>query len=209
MEVQIELWDFLKIEKKYSEETELKKLAEGSPKALENIYEQYSTSVFRAAYRYLRKKDITQDLVQEVFVKVWENRQQFVTVDNFRAYLLTISKNLALKYLKEIAKEETAKNEWREFITVETEENKNTSDHKKQLYQDVKEAVSLLPEQQQKVFRMAKFEGLSYKSISEHLHISPNTVRNHMVSANRFIRDHMENKSIIISFAVLTILIFS
>lgn len=206
--MRIDLQNFLNTEKKYTEETELKKLAEGSPKALEIIYEQYSVPVFRVAFRYLRKYDLTNDLVQEVFVTVWENRQQIATVDNFRAYLLTISKNLALKYLKEIAKEEAVKNEWRELITVETEENKNTSDHKEQLYQDVKEAVCLLPEQRQKVFRMAKFEGLSYKSISEHLNISPNTVRNHMVSANRFIRNHVENKSIVTSFAALIILLF-
>lgn len=190
----------------YSEETELKKLAGGSPEALENIYEFYSASLFRVVNRYLRNRDTTEDLVQEVFLMVWENRDAFAVVDNFQAYLITVSKNLALKYLKEIAKEEEAKKEWGKLVTEEIGSDKNTVEHQKELYQHILDAVSLLPEQRQKVYRMAKFEGLSYLSIAEHLDISPNTVRNHMVSANRFIRSYLNKNSVVITFSTLTAL---
>ena len=207
MKEQIDLPEFLDTDNTYSEEAELKKLADGSPKALEHIYTCYSPSVFRAALRYVRDEDVAKDLVQEVFLKVWENRHSVAAAGNVQAYLITIGKNLALKYLKEIAKEETANEEWGKRITEEIGGNAEADEHQKELYQHIREAVALLPEQRQKVFQMAKFEGLSYASIAEHLGISPNTVRNHMVSANRFIRNYVESKSVVSTLAALILLL--
>lgn len=187
----------------FSEETELKELAQGSPEALKAIYKRYSPSVFRIASRYLKETDLAKDLVQEVFTKVWEKRVDFSGVNNFNAYLVTVSKNLALKYLKEIAREERVRDEWGVLHKQDLDHNNSLSEDQRKLYEEVKQAVSLLPKQRQKVYQMAKFEGLSYRAISEHLGISQNTVRNHMVSANRFIRNHVSETSILISFGIL------
>lgn len=186
----------------YDEDRELRLLARGDASAFRRIYDRYSPDVYRAALRYLKSGDRAKDLVQEIFATVWEKRGDFGDVDNFRAYLITMSKNLALKHLKEISREITAKEEWTVHLKQDKESHASKT-NRKELQQLLKETVVLLPEQQQQVFRMAKFEGLTYNAIADVLDISPNTVRNHIVAPNRFIRENLNKRDVLLPIGLM------
>ena len=97
----------------YSNDGEaLKDLAEDSEKAFCYLFERYFSGVGRIGIKYLQDVKLSQDLVQDIFSKVWINRTRFTGVGHFKSYVYTMTKNLALEYLKKIAKDVSARKEF-------------------------------------------------------------------------------------------------
>ena len=133
---------------------------------------------------------LTQEIVQDVFLKIWVNRSALAAVDCFKAYLLVVSKNHTLNCLKQIARENNRKKEWVNSVLRNAS---NEVEEMDTIDRDslIDEAVTLLPPQQKKVYTLSRRDGLKQQEIARELNISLETVKKHMVLALRFLKYHI------------------
>jgi RNA polymerase sigma-70 factor (ECF subfamily) len=186
----------------YSEAGLLQSLARGDEKAFEQIYSMYSPDVYRTARQFLQNEELAADLLQDIFITIWIRRESFLKVNNLRAYLITMSRNLALTYLRDLAKEISEKEKW-SIVLPKTENETEQKLNRKTLGKILEESIDQLPPQQKRVFRLAKIEGMSYEEIANQLNISPITVKQHIIAANKSVRRRLEEYGIPLSVCIL------
>lgn len=172
------------MQKHYDEAKVLQLLAQGDEEAFRILYNDHAPTIYSVARQYLQSTDMAKDLVQEIFSTVWLKRTEFSQVKSFSAYLYTMSRNLALKYIKKMSIDMLTSKEFIDRLDL--------NDASIEKYEHLfREAVAQLPPQRKHIFELAKVEGLSYMAIADRLKISPLTVKTHMEKALRFIRHHL------------------
>lgn len=184
----------LKEDEPYNEEQLVASLAKGNILAFNTLYKRYSNRLYRFALGYLKSEDEAEELVQEVFMKIWEKRSELKKELSFKSFLFTISFNIIKKhfrtrtYLAEYMK--TGISEVSDMHTSQ----KISHDS---LQQYIFKLVDLLPKHRKEIFKKSRFEGKSIKEIAEELKISHKTVENQITDALRFIRNNLnrENKT--------------
>lgn len=154
--------------------------------AFGKIFQSFSGMVYSFSYKLTRSNYLAEEIVQEVFLKVWIHRESLPQIDNFSAYLFTIAKNLAFNILKHNLIEEKAKTilHGQRTDSHETEETVIYQDYQQLL----NKAINHLPPQQKLVYSMCHQEGLRYKEAAQKLKISRLTVKTHMQQALRSIK---------------------
>ena len=167
---------------KYEESKLIALLAEDSEYAFQLLYDRHRRRIYQTALRYLKSPILAQEVVQDVFLKLWFNRKNLKTDQPVEAWLYTITKNNLLNRIKKIA------NEWRAIkgashLSEKFVDNIENNMQSAQYNELLQKAIAHLPEQQQKVFTLARYEQLTYIEIGEHLGISPLTVKTHMSRA--------------------------
>jgi len=169
----------------------LLQLTEGNESAFKQIYDRYWLGIYKTVKRYTKSQEVAEDIVQEIFTTLWNNRTHFTEVINIEYYLITMAKNLTYKTLRKMAFEKEVRNHWsEEGLRKENVENDAVLDQ--QYAQLIQHAVGLLPSQQKQIFQLAKVEGLSHKDIAVQLKISHLTVKTHMAKALRAIRHYLQ-----------------
>ena len=169
----------------------LLQLTEGNESAFKQIYDRYWLGIYKTVKRYTKSQEVAEDIVQEIFTTLWNNRTNFKEVINIEYYLITMAKNLTYKTLRKMAFEKEVRNHWSaEGLQEENSVNDPILDQ--QYAQLIQHAVGLLPSQQKQIFHMAKVEGLSHKDIAAQLKISHLTVKTHMAKALRSIRHYLQ-----------------
>jgi RNA polymerase sigma-70 factor (family 1) len=179
------------VPKPYDEKKVLELLAQGSEYAFMQLFEYYRARIFGVALRFLKSRELAEEVVQEVFLKVWMRREGIGKVLDFEAYLFTMTRNLVFDRIKDMAKESSAKKEFAHSI-----QHVNSTDQpliEEQYNALLHEALSQLPPQQKQIFRLAKIEGLSHQAIAEQLDISRLTVKTHMAKACKTIRHKLQH----------------
>ncbi len=158
--------------------------------AFGKIFQSFSGMVYSFSYKLTRSDYLAEEIVQEVFLKVWIHRESLPRIDNFSAYLFTITKNLAFNILKHNLIEEKAKTilYGQRTDSHETEETVIYQDYQQLL----NKAINHLPPQQKLVYSMCHLEGLRYKEAAQKLKISQLTVKTHMQQALRSIKTQFE-----------------
>ncbi|MCV2484752.1 RNA polymerase sigma-70 factor [Flavobacterium sp. SH_e] len=164
----------------------LLELSQGSELAFTNMYNQYKNNVYSTALRITKSKIQAEEAVQDIFLKIWQNRENLAEVTHFENYLYIISRNHLFNSIKKIARETSQITEFnqKEAGIIDTDSNIKDEQYNTILNQIVEQ----LPPQQQKVYQMAKRDGLSHQKIGEDLGISTETVKKHMAQALKFIR---------------------
>lgn len=180
-------------------------LQKGNVKAFDSLFDVYSQKLFGFALKYFKNESDAEELVQEVFVKVWENRQTLKSELSFKSYLFTIALNQIRKHFNKKATSlrylESLQNE-PEFI-----ENQAIleSDYESALNQ-INLIIEQMPPRRREIFMKSKLEGKSSKEIAAELNISAGTVDNQVSEALRFIRSHLKSENLaLLLFAVLFI----
>lgn len=167
-------------------------LLNGSEQAFEKIYKLYSNRLYGNLLKLVKSEAEAQEILQDVFLKVWHNRQSIDIEKSFRSYLFKIAENKVYDFFRKVARDK--KREAR-LISLGTNEYVPVdellqSDKKSAVLQ---KAIDSLPPQRKRVFRLCKLEGKSYKEVSELLGISVSTISDHIVKATKSIRDYFEN----------------
>lgn len=172
-----------------------------------SIMRSHSPVLFATVIQLTRDKQTTEDIVQETFLRLWEKRMTLKN-DNIGGWLYRVALHLAYKHLKK----ESCKNRIHaslqagiQPVTNEVEDQFLQKENKKVLEGIYKR----LPEQQQAVYLLSNMEGLSRNEIAAQLNLSPNTVRNHLTRAVRFIRDHVKYACIFLLFSGLNYIFFN
>lgn len=175
-------------------ETELvKALSKGEIKAFNDLFQLYGNKIYRFALGYLKSVPDAEELVQDVFMKVWEKRADLKENLSFKAYVFTISFNIIRKYF--IKKALTTK-----YFEQQIIEDIDLDTVKAIDYQSTKNLIdgliNQLPARRKMVFMMSRFEGLNVKEIANELGTSPKTVENQLGEALKFIRENLNKDNI-------------
>jgi RNA polymerase sigma-70 factor, ECF subfamily len=163
------------------------RLIEGDSNAFEKIYYRYVERVYYFSLRYLTCAADAEEIVQEVFTKIWESRKNINTDLSFSGYLLTTAKNTIFNdYRKKVNHQAYCEY----IITYLQKSIQNVEDEI--IYNDLMEilnkTLSGLPPKRQEIFRLSRFQGMAYRDISKKLSISEKTIETHMRLAIRDIK---------------------
>lgn len=180
----------------YSLENEarlVKSLSKGNLLAFNSLFQEYSGRLYRFAYGYLKSEEESEELVQEVFTRIWEKRKKLKSELSFKSYLFTIAFNIIKKHFRRAAcSSEYFKTRICEDLDLETTK-KVTYDS---LFHYVSELVNQLPERRKEIFIKSRFEGLSIKEIAEEVKVSHKTVENQLTDALKFIRTNLTRENL-------------
>lgn len=157
----------------------VRKMVNGDKKAFDMVFLHYYKKIYFYCINHFYSKEDTEELVQEIFVKLWLNRSSIDLKKNFESYLFTIAKNHIINDLRKKVNNKASIEAYHNRI-------KNSENLVEQeiLYNELESqvynAIKSLPEKRQEIFILSKIEGLTYKEIAAKLNISVKTVETHM-----------------------------
>lgn len=180
-------------------------IASGDKSAFRELFCRYQNKVFSAAWKFTHSRDAAEDLVQEIFTKIWVHKDKLQEVQNLSAYIHTVTKNHVFNHLRKLANEHKMKTK---LTVAEPDTCTQVYDfvQYRELQQLVMEAVSKLPPQQQKVYQFSRNQGLKHEEIAAQMGISKSTVKGHLVEALGSIRRYLNSKGEMISAVALIFL---
>ena len=167
-------------------ESELvKALSKGEIKAFNDLFQLYGNKIFRFALGYLKSEHDTEELVQDVFLKVWEKRIELKESLSFKAYIFTIAFNIIRKhFIKKTLTIRYFEQQVIEDIDLSTVQNIDFQSTKKV----IDHIIDQLPPRRKEVFIKSRFEGLTVREIADEFGTSPKTVENQLGEALKFTR---------------------
>ena len=169
----------------------------------ETIFKEHYNTLANYAYSILRNKENAEDVVQDVFVKLWQNSPEVITTPQVKFYLVTATKNTCISFLR--------KESGKTFVRPEDAQlHAHADEPARTEHQDItlviNKALSALPPQCLAIFKLSRFGKLTYQQIADELGLSVKTVENQMGKALRIMRDYAKQHNI--SFALLLLLLF-
>jgi RNA polymerase sigma-70 factor (family 1) len=168
-------------------------LKQGDEQAFESIYRLYSLRILQKLIRLLKDEEIAKELLQDIFLKIWEKREFLNPDRSFSAYLFRITENQVTDLFRRAAFE---KKLMAHLIRVSTELYNHTEEfiNFKEGNAILQQAIDTLPPQRKKIFTLCKIEGKSYEEAGKLLGISSGTVNDHMVKAARTVKKHFSHR---------------
>ncbi len=169
-------------------------LKRGSVSSFESLFENYSQKLYRFSFSYLKSETEAEDIVQEVFLKIWQNRNALKTGTSFQSYLFTIAFHAIQKSFNNKAKQKKFS---LDLFQILSEENPALEDQLnfETLLLRLNQLIELLPSRRKEIFLKRKREGKSISVIAREMGISGKTVENQITEAMHSLRKtFMEDK---------------
>ncbi|MEO9145267.1 MAG: RNA polymerase sigma-70 factor [Ginsengibacter sp.] len=177
----------------YDEKALLAEIAAGNEIAFRKLFDFYKKRFYAVALKMTGSDEIAKDIVQDTFMNIWDKRESLSDVDNPSAYFFTAVYRRIYHHYRKVAQEKKLLEEASSINdSVNTTEEMVLAHESSEL---IFEAVEKLPPQQKLVFRLSRQEGLNREEVASQLNISPNTVRNHLAEAIKFIRTFLRNST--------------
>ena len=182
-------------------------IQKGNEQAFEQIYYQHHYAVLANISRLVNNQVVAEDILQEVFVSLWENRHKLTAAHSVAGWLFTASYYKALDYLKTAIKENLLPLTETLNELIPTEDTGEQEKEYTRLYELLNEAISQLSPRKQSVFRLCRLEGKTYKEAARLLSISEESVKDYLKIATSNIKKHVLAKGFalpLISLYMLT-----
>ena len=177
------------------------RLRSGDVNAFESLYHSYHQLVYANVFKLTRDANATQDILQEVFISLWEKRLSINPEKSVSGWLFVVSYNKALTHLKRAL---LTANVYKEATAADPEPETGYRETQARL---LKEAIGQLSPQKRKVFELCKIHGKSYDETARELHLSKHTVKEYLSASvagiREYVRKHPEYQSIYIQVVVL------
>jgi RNA polymerase sigma-70 factor (family 1) len=159
----------------------------GDEAAFRILYDQYEDKLYGFLFNLTKSHSVSEDLLQDTFMKIWEDREQLEKITDFRAYLFTMVKHRALNAIRRISKEELILQKISQR-SRSGEMSTETAVYYNDLRRKIDWIIRQLPPQQRLVYRLSREEGLKQEEISHRLKITVATVKKHLTLSLRYIR---------------------
>ena len=188
----------------YSDKELFSAIAEGDEQAFAEVFFRYTAKLFPFVRNMINSESWAEEVVQDVFLRLWQGRENLVHVENPSAYIYRIASNRALDYIKTNARDIklqyyiAARNTPKAFNVTEADMDFKRAETL------LKEAVENLPPKRKEVYLLAQEQGIHQEEIAKKLGISPHTVRNHIAEAMLEIRTYLREKG---GFTALVLMI--
>ena len=164
--------------------------------AVDELFNCYYSRLYHFSKSILKIDNGIDDILQDVFVKIWLNRHRIGSAETFNAFIFTITKNAVLNLIRANLKEHSLREEIYLRSVAEEYQTQNSLE-----FDEIKEAidkiVTTLPEKRQLVFKLSRTEGLPNKEIANQLGISEKTVEDHITHAIRHIKDSLTEMGVL------------
>jgi RNA polymerase sigma-70 factor (family 1) len=169
----------------------IKELIEGNDKAFRKLFDTYRDNVYAYSISMLKTKVLAEEIVQDVFLKIWQHRNRLNPELSFKSYVFTITRNLTFNLISKA----TNNRKLREEVFYESQKSYTPIEDKiaEADYEILKnKAIEQLSPKRKIIFQMSRDEGKSYEEISKELDISVSTVKGQMSKALATIRDFLQ-----------------
>ncbi len=174
-------------------------LSTGDNLAFTKLYDHYYNAIYLFILKFVKFSQLAEDLTQEVFIKIWEDRVQLKEKESFSAWLFIVARNHTLNFLKKASRESVGMSQ----IVRNYQFEHNPIEEQmldKEYHEKLREVLISLPDRTREVFRLCREEDRSYEEVTEILGISRNAVKKHMVRSNKVFKEKFKNKFLSIVF---------
>ncbi|MEM6343643.1 MAG: RNA polymerase sigma-70 factor [Bacteroidota bacterium] len=172
----------------------LLQLKSGDKRGLEYVYSQYYGRIYAFCHRFFRQSQLTEEATADVFIKLWQRREQIDPALNILAFLFKIAKDISLNYLKKVARDDRLKSEYalRYLIdNAKSGEQQLIAQEELEIYLNM---IDRLPPKRKAIFKMRYEESMDYQSIADRMNISPNTVKVQLIKARQYLKLQVLNR---------------
>lgn len=179
------------------------RMAQGDHTAFTRIFDHYESRIYPFILKITRSEIDTQEIVQELFIKLWTLRGKMTEIENPRSYIFRMATHRTMNYLRSRARNRKHVGTAASQIIMQ----KNTVEEEfdlKEMEDTIIKIVAQLPAQQQSVYKLSRQQGLKAKEIAERMNLAEKTVKNHLTEALRFIKEKLEE----IPGATITMIMF-
>ncbi|WP_316794358.1 RNA polymerase sigma factor [Pedobacter frigoris] len=188
----------------YTEAELLGRLKLGEERAFEELYVIYSPLLYKKLLRLVKDEAIAQELLQDLFVRIWEKRSQIDAEKSFRAYLFRITQNLVTDFYRRVAFDkkmiEVFVRESTEYVYAFEDE---LQDERRQI---LMKAMDTLSPKRKEIYMLIKLERKSYEEVGELLGISVSTISDHVVKATKTLKEYIsKNDTALIALIAVTL----
>lgn len=165
-------------------------LKKGEQSAFREIFHLYEKKLYAFVFTITKSHYSTEELLQEIFIKLWQERERIDTSLSFNAFVYTIARNLTYNHLRKIANQENLKQEmWRNISYLNDVENHIIYSE----YEDILEDILMqIPQRKRSIYILSKQEGKTNEEIADLLGISQKTVKNHLWKTLQTIKSQLE-----------------
>jgi len=176
----------------------------GNEQAFRQLFNAYHQQLGTYIFRLINSTELAEEIVLDVFLKIWINHETLQGVQNFKAYLFVVSKNHTLNALKRVVKARAMQKKMEEHYTKDVfSEKEDLNDY----YNLLDEAIDHLPPQQQKIYLLSRHKRLKYSEIAQKLGLSHETVKKYLQIATSSITTYV-NANLAARLIILALLIF-
>jgi RNA polymerase sigma-70 factor (family 1) len=179
----------------HNEQEFFRKIGNGDSNAFTEMFHYYNGRLFPFVRRLTKSETIAEEIVQEVFLRLWINREKVAVMENPGAWLFTVASNLSITHLRNVvttAVKHAAAYHRNESKITDSPLNRLDG---KEMAAIIEAAVRKLPPRQQEIFRLNRYQGLKNHEIAEKLAISNSTVKGHLNLALKSIREHINTQT--------------
>ncbi|GEP95143.1 DNA-directed RNA polymerase sigma-70 factor [Chitinophaga cymbidii] len=189
----------------HNERELLLRVADGDESAFKELLYAYSDHLGAFVYKVTASREISQEIVQDVFIKIWNARASLPGIERFSQYLFILTRNLTYNYIRDQSRASLKYQQWLHDMEHQggTENIIHEEDGLARYLPIIGKAIEQLPPQQKKVFELARKQGLSHRQIAEEMGLSTETVKKYMKLALQAIREYVRDK---VPSAVLAVL---
>lgn len=184
----------------------LLKIAEGDRHAFTLLFKQYHNYVYLSGKKLTHSEYWAEEVVQDIFFKIWQKREQLAAIDNFGAYLNRIVRNHSFNILRQMAQDSKSKEQMSLKVEAETNSTQDAIQWR-EASSVLENALQTLTPQQRIAYELCHIQGLKYQEAAEQMDVSYETVHSHMKEAIKKIRNHF--KAMGITYTILFALLFS
>jgi RNA polymerase sigma-70 factor (ECF subfamily) len=181
----------------------IRQFKQGDHHSFRVLYEKYAPKLYAFSKKYLQSTEDVEEIVQEVFLRIWEKRSNIDEYQSFSAYVIQAAKHRIFNGFRKKVNEQA----YIDFLVFADDSSKNYTELDVD-YRDIKikveNAISAMPPKRQEIFRMSREKGLKNKEIADQLEISIKTVENQMGQALKFLRDELSDYQVFVLVFMLS-----
>lgn len=170
------------------------KIAADDEFAFRQLYYHYADTLYGIAFTYLKSQPVAEEIVQDVFLKIWINRGTLTDIDGFANYIFIIARNHIINYFHHKIREKN----YLQYLSDHFNENSLTPEEQlcfKESSKLIEKAISNLPPQQKAVYQLVRVQGMKLKEVAIELGLTRNTVRNHLGRAVKYVQSCMPREA--------------
>ena len=185
----------------HNEKELLLMVSEGDQSAYQLLFHHYWDPIYSTALMFTKSPELSEDLSQDVFARIWLKREKLAEVEKFDSYLFITARNLIFDHLRKKVFSGGYDEYFQEYFRDAALSPEQRLEFK-EFENSVQQAIKELPTQQQTAFRLSRFQGLSHEDIARQMGISRATVKSYIVRSivtlRKMLKDHPENPMILL-----------
>ncbi|WP_157760966.1 RNA polymerase sigma factor [Chitinophaga caeni] len=167
----------------HNEKKLLFRLSAGDPGAFRTVFETYWDHVYGAALALVKSPAVAEDIAQDIFTQLWERRANLPGIQNFKAYLYTLAKNRILDRFRHLSTQQQYRKHIYNYMNECDTERVDELAEARDIQRILENAIQSLPPQQQRAFKLSRFNGLNHDEIAQAMGVSKVTIKSYIVQA--------------------------